>query len=84
MRKYKVEALSLIQDAGSIESNCNDITFTNFGTALLTIDDVIPLTTGQQRVITGNADELNVSRHKYVWSGAGTRIGTVERKIYVA
>ena len=83
-RHYVIEALSLNQDAGAVESNCADITFTNFGTATLTIDDVIPLGTNMQRVITGNEGEINVTRHRYVWSGGGTRIGTVERKLFVS
>ena len=43
---------------GFVTTNCNSITFINYGTATVTIDNNVQLTQGQQLNIDGNAGEI--------------------------
>ena len=43
---------------GFVTTNCNSITFINYGTATVTIDNNVQLTQGQQLNIDGNAGEV--------------------------
>jgi len=64
-----------------IRSDCNSITFINTGTANVQING-INLVPGAQLVSQGNEGEINVSRYRLSFSGAGFQVCTVIRKIY--
>lgn len=64
-----------------IVSECNSITFINTGTSQMQINGV-NLAPGDQLVSQGNEGELNKTRYRLSFSGAGTEVCTVIRKIY--
>jgi hypothetical protein len=65
-----------------IRSECNAITFINVGTSNIQING-LNLTPGAQLVSPGNEGELNVTRYRLSFSGAGNEICLVIRKLYV-
>ena len=65
-----------------IRAECNGITFINTGTANVQING-INLTTGQQLVAGANEGEFDSTRYRLSFSGAGTEICTVIRKVYI-
>lgn len=89
VKKYRVETLVIPTVGQVVESNCNDITFINFGDYaqppagdVLIVDDVIQIKPGEQYIITGNEGELNVTNHRCRFSGvSGVRNAVVARKI---
>lgn len=90
-RKYVTSVLSIEERGGAVEANCRDIHFTNYGDgsptaptgANLVIDDVIVVYPGCTYEVRGDVDELNVSKYKLTWRGAGVRVGVVQRRIMV-
>jgi len=64
-----------------IRSECNAITFINTGTSNIQING-INLTPGAQLVSPGNEGEFNVTRYRLSFSGVGSEICTVIRKVY--
>lgn len=65
-----------------IRSECNAITFINIGASNVQING-INLLPGAQLVSLGNEGEFNVTRYRLSFSGVGSEICTVIRKIYV-
>lgn len=57
---------------GFVTSNCNSITFTNYGTNQVTIDNGVVLQTNQSLAINGNAGEIINKQFLITFSGAGT------------
>jgi hypothetical protein len=65
-----------------IRSECNAITFINTGVSNIQINGV-NLPPGAQLVSPGNEGEINTTRYRLSFTGAGAEICTVIRKIYV-
>lgn len=65
----------------SVDTNCNDILFFNDTNATVFLEG-FPIPTGQTLSISGNADEINVSKYQLSF---GIAVGTVYviRKKYV-
>ncbi len=66
-----------------IDSNCNSITFINYGTSLATIEQSIQLANGQSFTIEGNENEICVKQFLITFSGAGTNNVVVVKKNYI-
>lgn len=89
--KYKIETLSLDANGGSVQSDCADITFINFGDnaspptgATLIVDDVVKIKPGEEYIIAANSsNEINTTKHRFSWdTTTGTnKTGVVVRKI---
>jgi hypothetical protein len=64
-----------------LRSECNSITVINTGTATAIIDglEVLP---GAQYYSPGNESEINMTRYRLSFSGVGTQVVLVIRKIY--
>jgi len=67
---------------GFITSNCNSITFFNYGTNLCTIEQ-IPLQQGQSFTIDGNAGEIIHKQFLATFTGAGTNQLITIKKNYL-
>ena len=80
MRKY-YEDFQLYNTPQEVRSDCNSLTVINTGTATAIINGVQILPT-QQYIILGNEGEINVSRYRLAFAGAGTEQVIVIRKIY--
>lgn len=70
------------QDRKHIESQCNDITFYNNTDGTILINN-LPLTTGEQLILTGNEGEFNTTKFQLVNSTATTGVLYVIRKRYL-
>lgn len=83
MYQYKNEVKEYTEN-GNIDSatNCNAITFINIGTATVTINNTIPLATGDTLIITGNIGEIDITPYRLTY-GAGVRQTAVITKIYI-
>jgi hypothetical protein len=57
---------------GFVTTNCNSISFINYGTSNVTIDNNVVLTQGQQLNIDGNAGEIINRQFLVNFSGTGT------------
>lgn len=75
------EYFQLYNTPQELRSDCNSLTVINTGTATAVLDGLL-ITPGSQYVISGNEDELNVTRYRLSFTGVGTEIVTVIRKIY--
>jgi len=75
------EYFQLINLPQEVRADCNSLTVINTGTATAVLDglEILP---GVQYVSLGNEDEVNRSRYRLSFAGAGTQIVTVIRKIY--
>lgn len=91
MENYVVESILLDARGGAVQANCTDISFFNFGDgaavptgATLIIDDVIRIRPGGSYEITGNKNEVNVTKHNYKWdvSTGAVKSAVVTRKKY--
>jgi hypothetical protein len=81
--EYTVETLSIPDESGwSVESNCSDIQFTNYGTANLIVNNGIVLLSGEWINIAGNTNELDKTKYIAQYSGPGTRNAIVMRRNY--
>jgi len=82
MRKYRVET-EPVSTPGVIDAKeSNELIFINQGTATAEIDG-FPLAPGAFLTDGGNEGEINISRYRITWVGAGTQIVFVRRKFYV-
>ena len=70
------------QDRKNIESQCNDITFYNNTDGTILINN-LPLTTGEQLILTGNEGEFNTTKFQLVNSTATNGVLYVIRKRYL-
>lgn len=78
-KSYVTRNLSLSEIGGTVESEFIDITFTNYGTGDLIVNDSIvipgaPAGSSNFCAISGNENEIDVTKYKYRFSAAGTRI----------
>jgi len=75
------EEFTLINQTQEIKSDCNTLTVINIGTATAVINgiDILP---GEQYYVQGNENELNETRYRISFSGAGTEQVQLIRKIY--
>jgi hypothetical protein len=81
MPKY-YEDFQLYNQPQEVRSECNSLTVINTGTATAVLNGVEILPT-EQYVVNGNENELNVTRYRLAFTGAGTEQVIVIRKIYV-
>lgn len=65
-----------------IRSDCNAITFFNTGTSNVQING-LNIQPGQFFVSEGNEGEINRTRYRLSFSGVGSEVCTVIRKIYI-
>lgn len=70
------------EDRKNIESQCNDMTFYNNTDGTILINN-LPLLSGEQLILTGNENELNVSKFQLNNSTATTGVLYVIRKRYL-
>lgn len=80
-RKFEILTTSYCKN-DQIPSNCNDIAFTNTGTASVTIDTFPLPNFGDTKSHIGNANEINVHVYKIQFGTTGTPQLMVERKVY--
>ena len=81
MLKKFTEVFQLYNQPQEVRSDCNSITVINIGTATAVFNGV-EILPGDQYVSNGNEDELNVTRYRLSFTGAGTEQCMVIRKIY--
>jgi hypothetical protein len=67
---------------GFVTTNCNSITFTNYGTNQVTIDNGVVLQQNQSLAIDGNAGEIINKQFLITFSGAGTNNLVTIKKNY--
>jgi hypothetical protein len=69
---------------GNIKSDCNAITFINYGANAVTIENNIVLQQGQSFAIEGNQGEITnkVFQINFAGSAAGNNLAVI-RKVYV-
>ena len=67
---------------GFITSNCNSITFINYGSNQVTIESVV-LTQNQSLSIDGNAGEIMNKQFLATFTGAGTNNLVTIKKNYI-
>ena len=82
MPKY-YEDFQLYNQPQELRSDCNSLTLINIGTASAFINgtEILP---GNQYVILGNENELNITRYRLSFDNlGGTEAVKVIRKIYV-
>jgi len=80
LQEYQNE-FDTINGPGVIPADCNSITFINTGAAAMQING-INISPSAQLVISGNADELDVTRYRLSFTGTAGNSCTVIRKIY--
>jgi hypothetical protein len=79
--EYDVNFISYGQ-SGFITSNCNSITFINYGTNSVTIEGQAVLTQGQSLNVDGNQGEIINKTFQIVFTGAGTNNLVTIKKNY--
>ena len=67
---------------GFVTTNCNSITFTNYGTNQVTIENGVVLQQNQSLAIDGNAGEIINKQFLITFSGAGTNNLVTIKKNY--
>lgn len=82
MTEYKIDTLNLTQN-GSVKSDCADITFYNSGTTTIVLNNSLNIAPGTSITITANKDEIDRTIYNYYFTGVGTNILIVFRKIYI-
>lgn len=75
------EEFTLVNKTQEIKSDCNTISIINIGTATAVING-IAITTNQQYYVQGNENEFNETRYMLSFTGGGTEVVQVIRKIY--
>jgi hypothetical protein len=80
MQKF-YEYTQLYNTPQELRADCNALTVINTGTATALIDGT-PIAPGAQYYSPGNEGELNATRYRLSFSGAGTEQVIVIRKIY--
>lgn len=75
------EYTQLYNTPQELRAECNSITVINTGTATAVIDglEILP---GAQYYSPGNENEINMTRYRLSFTGAGTEQVLVIRKIY--
>lgn len=81
MLRQFYEYFQLYNTPQEIRSECNSITIINIGTSTAIIEG-LQIVPGAQYVVLGNQDELNMTRYRLSFTGAGTEQVLIIRKIY--
>jgi ATP-dependent Lon protease len=79
--EYDVNFITYDQN-GFVTSNCNSITFINYGSNTVTIESVV-LTQNQSLTIDGNAGEIMHKQFLATFTGAGTNNLVTIKKNYL-
>ena len=81
--EYDVIFISYSQ-AGYINSDCNEITFLNLGTATANVESV-PLMINQSMTVNGNSCEHTSKQFQLTFTNSGSQIQNlvVIRKVYI-
>lgn len=82
MQKYVLEIFDITPEGVQQSSDCAAITFKNYGTATLVINDAITLAQNEWVTFSANQGEVDVTKYRTTWRGAGTTNGVVIRKMY--
>jgi len=83
---YTVDSIPISQNGQAVEANCMDVMFINYGTNTLIINNSLrippPVVAGQFNflVISGNANEIDVTKYICRFSGAGTNDALIVRR----
>lgn len=80
MRTF-TEYFQLYNSPQEIRSDCNSLTVINIGTATAILDG-LQILPGNQYYSPGNEGEVNKTRYRLSFTGAGTEEVLVIRKIY--
>lgn len=89
-QKYRLLGHTVDSNGESVEPHCADITFVNYGTNTLLVNNFIrippPATAGQYNFFTiaGNTGEEDTSIYNIQFSGAGTSVAIVMWRVYVS
>lgn len=75
------EYFQLLNIPQEIRSDCNSLTVINIGTATAVIDG-LELAPNGQYISPGNENEINRTKYRLSFTGAGTQKVIVIRKIY--
>lgn len=84
-QKYTIESLPLNNNGGTVEVECADVTFINYGTTQLTVNGVripAPAVAKQWNAISfsGNTGEIDVTKYSYSFAaGAGSDAVIIKR-----
>ena len=81
MQKYNINIL-VYQNTQFVTSECNSITFINYGSNQVTIESVV-LLQNQSLSIDGNAGEIMNKQFLATFSGAGTNNLVTIKKNYL-
>lgn len=81
MQKYNINIL-VYQNTQFVTSECNSITFINYGTSVVTIQQGIVLANGQSFTVEGNENELCIQQFLVTFDNTGTNNCTVVKKNY--
>lgn len=81
MRNYH-EYFQLYNFPQELRADCNSLTLVNTGTAIAILNG-LQILPGDQYVILGNENEVNISRYRLSFTGVGTEEILCIRKIYV-
>lgn len=81
-RKFRTETQQYSENINDVDSNCADIIFFN-GALLPVFVDGFPIAPGATLEISGNENEINVSKYKLSFGAGNTGIVYVTRKKYV-
>lgn len=82
MQKYDINILQY-SNTQYVHSDCNSITFINYGTSVALINQAIQIANGQSFTIEGNENEICVEQFLLTFSGAGTNNVVVVRKMFI-
>ena len=80
-KKLYYEDFQIYNAPFEVKSNCNTIVIVNVGTATAIING-LELAPTEQYVVLGNEDEENITSYRISFTGAGTNVLQVIRKIY--
>lgn len=81
-QNYKVDFLTVAQNQ-AVKSDCADITFFNNGTTTAILNQALRIPANSSISFQANAGEIDTTIYNITFTGAGTNLVTVFRKIYV-
>lgn len=87
-KEYTVDSIPVNTNGQSVDANCADIMFINYGTTTLLVNHSIkippPATPGQFNAIqiSGNIGEIDRTKYTCYFTGAGTNDALIIRRNY--
>ena len=82
-QQYTTEFLTVPAEGIAVTANCADITFTNYGTEPLIVNDVVNLAQNTSISVQANRGEIDRTKYRIRYgSGAGTKNAIIVRRIY--